>query len=149
MDCLSDRGKVVDGDAREHSLRRVASRPGVLGSPRRWRTSWFGASRNGVLAVETAVDTEELGDRSYRADLFVKPERDPADPEDPLIWSGEANPPMRFTVHVRSLPELVGTAERYARELPAIGPLELHVCLIPDKVPPEPIVELHLEGLGG
>jgi hypothetical protein len=113
------------------------------------QTSFSGAARNSLVAVETVVDTEEPGGGAYRVDLFVKPERDPANSEGPLIWSGEANPPMSFVVKARSLPELVGTAERWARELQAVGPLELHIYLIPDKVPPEPVVELRLDGLGG
>jgi hypothetical protein len=99
--------------------------------------------------VETLVGTQEYGGESYRVDLFVKPERNPAEPEGPLIWKGESPSPMGFVVRGRSLPELVVTAERHARELGASGHCQLRIYLIPDKVPPEPVVELHIDGLGG
>jgi hypothetical protein len=54
---------------------------------------------------------------------------------------------MGFVVRARSLPELVTAAERHARELGAAGRAKLRIYLIPDKVPPEPVVELQISGL--
>jgi hypothetical protein len=97
--------------------------------------------------VETIVGTQDRGGDSYRVDLFVRPERNPTEPDGPLIWKGNATSPMGFVVRARSLPELVTTAERHARELGATGQANLRIYLIPDKVPPEPVVELRISGL--
>ena len=119
-----------------------------IAQPAAYLTSQRGRVWLALEPVEIVVGTQDHGGGSYRVDLFVKPERNPTEPDGPLIWAGEATSPMGgFEVRARSLPELVTTAERHARELGAAGKADLRIYLIPDKVPPEPVIELRLSGL--
>jgi hypothetical protein len=92
--------------------------------------------------MRTMVDTEP-GRPPLRIDLFVKPVRNDHQPDGPLIWTGESNFPIGFRVGVSSLPELVGIAEAHGRQVLPGEEIELHIFLVPDKTPPEPVVELH------
>jgi hypothetical protein len=94
--------------------------------------------------VKTAVDTGS-GRSPIRIDLFVKPMRNEHQPEGPLIWIGESNFPIGFRVGANSLPELVELAGIHGRQLLPGEDIDLHIFLVPDKVPPEPVVEVHVD----
>jgi len=94
------------------------------------------------------VDSDS-GRAPIRIDLFVKPERNQHQSEGPLVWTGEANFPIGFRVGAHSLPELVGIAEAHGSSVLPGEEIDLHVFLVPDKVPPEPVVELHFERPSG
>lgn len=97
-----------------------------------------------LAAVKTLVDNSS-GRPPIRIDLFVKPERNEHQPDGLLVWRGEANFPIGSRVGAPSLPELVGIAEVHGRSvLPGEG-IELHIFLVPDKTPPEPVVELRVD----
>lgn len=56
---------------------------------------------------------------------------------------GGTNFPVGFRVRAQSLPELVAVAEAHRREVLAGEDVKVRIFLVPDKVPPEPVVELH------
>jgi hypothetical protein len=80
-----------------------------------------------------------------RIDLFVRPARNPKVPDGRLVWEGVAAFPEDLSVGAESLPELVGVAERCASQALSNAAVEIHTFLVPDKMPPEPTVELHVE----
>jgi hypothetical protein len=94
--------------------------------------------------TKTALDTGP-GRPPVRIDLFVKPVRNERQPEGPLIWIGESNFPIGFRVGALSLPQLVEVANTHGRQVLPGEDVELHIFLVPDRVPPEPVVELHFD----
>ena len=96
------------------------------------------------MTVKTAVDTG-AGRSPLRIDLFVKPVRNEHQPDGPLIWTGESNFPIGFRVGAQSLPELVEVARTHGLQVLPGEDIDLHIFLVPDKVPPEPVVELHVD----
>jgi hypothetical protein len=66
-----------------------------------------------------------------------------------LVWTGEANFPIGFRVGANSLPELVTIAKGHGRQVLAGEDVKVRIFLVPDKVPPEPVVELHLDFADG
>jgi len=80
-----------------------------------------------------------------RVDLFARPTRNPRIPDGRLVWEGVAAFPEDFSVGAESLPELVAVAERCASQALSNAAVEIHTFLVPDKMPPEPTVELQVE----
>jgi hypothetical protein len=90
------------------------------------------------------VDTGP-GRPPIRIDLFVKPVRNEHQPDGPLIWTGESNFPIGFRVGASSLPELIEIAQSQGGQVLPGEDIDLHIFLVPDKMPPEPLVDLHVD----
>jgi hypothetical protein len=61
-----------------------------------------------------------------------------------LDLDGRSELPHRISSGAESLPELIVEAKAHGRQVLAGHDVKVRVFLVPDKVPPEPVVELHL-----